>query len=299
MKLNCHHKLVLICLVLSGTVTGTLQAQDSTAPAPVLAVKYFLNETKTPYVEVSVKKKNGRVFEPVKNIPVSVYLGEAAPENLLGKITTGKEGLGRVAFPAAQKATWDSLTEFKIMASSDSVAGVEAMDADVTIKKAILVIDTAFADGIRTVTAQLKEKSGNEWVAVKEIEMKLGIKRSLGLLSVGDAETYTADSAGIASAEFKRDSMPGDDKGNLVLLAKVEDNDVYGNLVAEKAVPWGRPASVTANFWHRTLWSTGDRAPLWLLFIALSIIIGVWAVIFFMVRQLFRLRKMGREFKEV
>jgi len=33
------------------------------------------------------------------------------------------------------------------------------------------------------------------------------------------------DSTGMASAGFKRDSIPGDEKGNLILVARVEDND--------------------------------------------------------------------------
>ena len=77
-------------------------------------------------------------------------------------------------------------------------------------------------------------------MAVKEIEMKLGLKRSLGNLSVGDEETYTSDSTGMASAEFMRDSIPGDKNGNLILVARVENNDIYGNVVEEKSVPWGK-----------------------------------------------------------
>src|SRR5207344_3587492 len=128
----------------------------------------------------------------------------------LGKIITASNGEGRVALPATFKDRWDSLDEFKLVAVSVPAKGEEPLNANITIKKAILVIDTLNEEGIRKLTAQLKEKKGNEWVAVKDIEMKLGIKRLLSSLSVGDAETYTADSTGMASAEFKRDSMPGD-----------------------------------------------------------------------------------------
>jgi len=293
MKLNNHHKLFIIMLFLFGTAVSKINAQDSTASTTVLSVRYFLPENKIPYVDVSTKKKVGRKFEPVKGIPVNVYFSEAAEKNLLGKIITGIDGEGRVALPASFKATWDSLNEFKFVAVSDSSAGVESLSGDVTIKKAILVIDTTSTEGIRTVTAQLKEKNGNEWVAVKEIEMKLGIKRRLGNLTVGDAETYTSDSTGMASAEFKRDSMPGDEKGNLILVARVEDNDNYGNLVVEKSVPWGKSVQAETHFWHRTLWSTGNRAPLWLLFIAYSIVIGVWGTIIFLVLQIVKIKKLG------
>lgn len=300
MKQKSLHKLFIFILILWSTVISKtkVQAQDSTVSPTVLGVRYFLPENKVPYIEVSTKKKVGKKFEPITGIHVNVYFNEASAGNLLGNIVTGKTGEGRVALTASFKSAWDSFNEFKFIAVADSSTGNEALSTDMTIKKAILVIDTASADGVRTVTAQLKEKKGNEWVAVKEIEMKMGIKRLLSNLSVGDAETYTSDSTGLASAEFKRDSIPGDDKGNLVLVAKVDDNDSYGNLVVQMQAPWGKAVKEESNFWHRTLWSTGNRAPIWLLFIALSIIVGVWATLIYLIRQLFKIRKMGKEFEK-
>ncbi len=294
MKKNNHHKLLIIFLFLFATAIGKLHAQDSAAASPVLlSLRYFLPENKIPYIIVNTKKKVERKFLPVKNIPVNVYYGEVAEKNLLGKIVTAVNGEGRVAFPASLKANWDSLDEFKILAESVPAKGEELLSADITIKKAILVIDTLSVDGVRTVTGMLKEKKGDEWVAVKEIEMKLSIKQLLGNLTVGEAETYTSDSTGTASAAFNKDSMPGDEKGNLVLVARVEDNDIYGNLVAEKSVFWGKPLQAEANFWHRTLWSTGNRAPIWLLVIAFAIIIGVWGTLIYLVRQVFKIKKLG------
>jgi hypothetical protein len=296
MTLNYHHKLCFLVSFFSVIAINCVVAQDSAAPVTTISVRYFLPVNKVPYVEVNTKKKVGRKFEPVKSIPVSIYLNEATPANLLGKVITGSNGLAKVAIPATFKSTWDSLGEIKFIAESDSISGQPALSGDVTIKKAILVIDTASADGVRTVTAQLKEKKGNEWVAVKDIEMKLGVKRMLGNLTVGEAETYTADSTGIASAEFKRDSLAGDKNGNLVLVAQVEDNDTYGNLIVEKAVPWGKSVQPDTHFWHRSLWSTGDRVPIWLLFLAISIIVGVWGMIIYLIRQVIKIKKMGKEF---
>lgn len=296
MKVNYHHKLIIILFFLAGTTISKIQAQDSAAATTILSLRYFLPENKVPYIEVNTKKKVGRIFEPVKGIAVNVYFNEASERNLLGKITTASNGIGKVAIPASFKAAWDSLTEVKFLAVSDSAKGQESLSSDVTIKKAILLLDTASADGVRTVTAQLKEKKGNEWVAVKEIEMKVGIKRLGGNLTVGDADTYTSDSTGLANAEYKRDSLAGDEKGNLVLIAKVEDNDTYGNLVVEKSVPWGKAVQADTHFWHRTLWSTGNRAPIWLLFIAFSIIVGVWSTIIYLIRQVIKIKKIGKEY---
>lgn len=295
MKVNYHHKLIIVFLFLLSVCVNKIHAQEEPpASTPVMSIRYFLPVSNLPYIEVNTQTKTGRVLEPLANIAVNVYFTEQADENFLGKIVTGRFGKGRVYFPASFKSTFDSLNEFTFIAISDTSARIDELSSEIIIKKAILVLDTIVADEIRTVNAVLKEKKENEWVAVADIEMKLGIKRLLGNLTVGEEETFTSDSAGTASAEFKRDSLPGDEKGNLVLVARVEDNDNYGNLIVEKTVPWGIVTKSETGFWHRSLWSKGNLAPYWLLAIAFFIIAGVWGTIFYLVRQLFIIKKLGR-----
>lgn len=293
MKLKNHHKSIIILFFLLGVIIGNTDAQDSTSSPTILSVQYFLPENNLPHISVSTKRKVGKKFEPVTGIRVKVYFNEAIDNNLLGETTTGVSGEGWVAFPASFKSTWDSLNEFKFVATTLPAKNQEALTEEVSVKKAILVIDTTITDGVKTMTAQLKEKKGNEWVPVNQIEMKLGVKRELGNLPIGESDTYTSDSTGIASVGFNRDSLPGDKKGNIVLVAKVEDNDIYGNLIAEKSVPWGKIAGTEANFWHRSLWSTGNRAPVWLLILAAGIIFGVWGTLIYLVFKLIKIRKLG------
>ena len=88
-------------------------------------------------------------------------------------------------------------------------------------------------------------------------------KKNGGILSAGDEATYTTDSTGEVTAEFKKDSLPGDEKGNIVLAAVVEDNDQYGNLQVEKTVSWGVPFNPDNSFFNqRALWSTRSRTPI-------------------------------------
>ncbi len=292
--MNYRHKILIILFSLLGFIVGTVLAQD-TEEAPVnLNLKYYMPENNIPFIKVITNKKVGRQFEAVKGIAVNVYFGEVAESKLMGKIITAANGEGRVAFPSSFKSSWDSLDVFTIVAESVPAAKEESLSAEMTIKKAILVLDTANDDGTRTVSAQLKEKRGDEWVAIPEIEMKLKIKRSLGNLNLGNEEIFTADEEGTASSEFVKDSMPGDEKGNLVIMARVEDNDDYGNLTVEKTVPWGKPVLSVAHVWERTLWSTGTNAPLWLIVLAFVITGGVWGTLFYLVRQMFKIRKMGK-----
>ena len=114
------------------------------------------------------------------------------------------------------------------------------------------------------------------------------------ILSAGDEATYTTDSTGMANVEFKRDNLPGDLKGNIVLAASVEDNDELGNLLIEKPVNWGVAVKEDKSFFsQRALWTTRFKTPYWLLIMAYSIAIGVWSTILYLVFQLVKLKKLG------
>jgi hypothetical protein len=294
MKVYKYLKLVGSLVLLLGTSVDTIKAQDTEASKPTLSISYFLPANKVPYLEVNTRKKVGRKFEPVKNIRVDIYFNEAEPNNLLGKVITDSIGKGRIGLPPSFKNNWDSLNEFKFLAQSEPSSGQETLSADITIKKAILIVDTASAEGTRMVTAELKEKNGNDWVPVKDIDMKLAVKRMGGNLSVGDKDFYTSDSMGVSSAEFKRDSIPGDQKGIITLVAEVDDNDTYGNLVTEKTVDWGKVISPQKNFFtQRTLWSIRSETPIWLLFTVWSIVIGIWGTIIYLVFQILKIKKLG------
>ncbi len=295
MKIYKHLKIIIILLFLFGTTVDALHAQDSAVASPtMLSISYFLPANHVPYLEVTTKKKVGRKFEPVQNISINIYFNEAEQKNFLGKVTTDTIGKGRIGLPPSFRNTWDSLDEFKFLAQSDSTAGQEPLSADITIKKAILTVDTTTVDGARTVIGELKEKNGNAWVPVKDVDMNLSIKRMLGNLPAGDEPVYTSDSAGVSSAEFKRDSIPGDEKGNITLVAKVDDNDTYGTLITEKTVNWGSAIQPPKDFFaQRTLWSTRFRTPIWLLFVAYSIVIGVWGTIIYLIFQLVKIKKLG------
>ena len=87
--------------------------------------------------------------------------------------------------------------------------------------------------------------------------------------------------------------MPGDSKGNLILIAKVEDNDTYGNLSSEKIVPWGKPIKYYTEFGKRTLFARRGKSPIWLELLAYSIVLAVWGVLIYLIGQIKKMKKLG------
>jgi hypothetical protein len=194
--------------------------------------------------------------------------------------------------PTALKEVWDAAESHTFYASVTETKKYSSRDGELTIGKARISIDTADDRNIKAVVTQLKNK---EWVPVKGVDVKVGIKRFDSYLPIGDDPSYTTDSLGTITAEFKKAKMPGDEKGNIIVVARIEDNDQFGNITAEKQVPWGEHYVYTTTYGERTLWSTRLRTPIWLLVLAYSIVISVWGTLVYLIALLIKIKKLGKQ----
>lgn len=283
----------LFCLIgVLFLTAGSLPAQEE-KPNLLIDIMYHADNNQVPYVHIFAKSKIEKKFLPAAGVAIKVYLGEEANPNLLGTVTTDKFGQGIVSFPVSVKPYWDTVSQFKLLATSVEDKKYASASNEILFTKARITIDTLWADGVRSVVATVAAKQGNEWKPVNEVETKIIIKRMAGNLSIGDKETYTTDSTGQATAEFMKAGMPGDTKGNIILVAKTEDNELYGSISVEKKVNWGVSVAQENTFSNRTLFATGGKSPLWLLFLAGIIALSVWSVIFYLIVSIIKIRKAG------
>lgn len=271
-------------------------AQDSTKSELVMNINYFMNNNRTIYLMVNTKTKIDKKFQPVKGMTVNLYLDNDSAGNFIGKVITNEKGLAKAIIPPALKSIWEGAATHNFIGISEKNKQFDETKAEAAITKTKITVDTLAGAETRTITASVLALIGGEWVPAKDVEIKVGVSRLDGsILPAGDEVTYTTDSTGIVNAEYKKDSLPGDEKGNIVLAAKVEDNDMYGNLLVEKTVHWGVATTPEKNFFdQRTLWSTRFKTPFWLLFMAYSIVIGVWGTIIYLVVQIVKISKLGK-----
>lgn len=297
MRRKNKNKMIVVALAILMAAPFRVFAQDSTKSELVMTVSYFMNNNKLVYLAVNTKTKIEKKFQPVQGMVVDLYLDSDSAANLVGKVTTNEKGLAKAIIPPALKKLWDSATSHTFIGVSEPTKQFDATTAEAAITKTKITIDTATDAETRNITVTVSALQDGEWVPAKDVEMKVGVARSGGsILSAGDEETYTTDSTGTVTAEFKRDSLAGDEKGNIILAAKVEDNDQYGNLFVEKTVPWGVALKPETNFFdQRTLWTTRFRTPFWLLFMAYSIVIGVWGTMIYLVWQIVKIKKLGTQ----
>ena len=280
---------LLTALLVSTGFNGFSQATQKNDLS--VAISYFSYNNRVPYLSVNVKSKvNGR-FQPVGDVGIKLYLDKDSAGTFIGKVVTNENGTANIVIPASVKTEWNTATTHNFLATFDSNKQYGSAKADLTVARAIILMSVTDDKKITATVMALKDKV---WVPVKGVDVKIAVKRLGANLLVNETPTFTTDSTGQASADFKRDSIPGDSKGNIILVAAVEDNDQFGNLSVEKTVPWGSKFQYVSTFDERSLFATRDKAPIWLQLIAYSIMFAVWGILIYLVFNVLKIKKLGK-----
>jgi hypothetical protein len=289
-KLNQYRYLLLCFFFACLLLNNHLFAQgDSTPAKKIVRLHYYNVNNSMQYLVLESSLKKGKIISPQQNKSYELYL-DTGTANLVAKLKTDENGRAKAFIPASLKSAWEASTQhnFTVKEGDDDVI------TDFVISKSKINIDTATTDGVKNITVSVMKAEKDKWIPAKDVEMKIGVERQGGILSAGDAATYTTDSTGSVTVEFKKDKLPGDEQGNIILAAKAEDNEFFGTLSANKKVTWGVPFIANKNFFdQRTLWSTRFKTPYWLLFMAYAIVIGVWGTIIYLVFQLIKIKKLS------
>lgn len=285
--------MMLFILIIISSLNNKAFAQEDTAAKSIVKLQYYNTNNSIQYLQLESTFKKNKISSPQQNKTYALFLDSSHAGTFIGKAVTGKDGKAFILLPPSLKNAWDGSPQHTFIVK----AGNDELISDYSIRKSKLKLDTLTIDGVRNIVATVLKQENNGWIPAGEVELKIGIERLGSILSAGDEATYTTDSTGTVSVELKKDSMPGDNKGNYILAARVEDNDQLGNLLVEKTVPWGKVLKTDNSFFNqRNLWTTRFRTPYWLLFMAYGIVIAVWGTILYLVVQIIKIKKLGTKY---
>jgi hypothetical protein len=155
-------------------------------------------------------------------------------------------------------------------------------------KTANIALSFSQTDTTKTCTATVTSNG----LAVAGPEVHLYVKRMYSLLPIG--KVAAADSQGVVKFNFPMD-LPGDKNGMLTVIAKIEKDDNYGNAETQAEVKWGvSPTNESYNWNDRSLSASREKAPMLLVIASVVIIVIIWGTIFYIIFQLFRIKKAAR-----
>lgn len=298
MKLKILHTFPGLRIAITGKLFPVLaillacfqtNAQDQTAPEV---------ETISPSIEFSsiqhsdnsislktilrAKTKNGAM--KLYGLKISFSAVSDSGETNIGSAVTNANGTAVFNFKSEGiKLDAEGKLHFKA-----SFAGNKIMDEaseELAVKKARLTLSPLKEDSTNSVALKLIDLSTGQEVAMKEATLSLLVKRSFYPLKIGEGTTDENGEATIAVPQ----NLPGDAKGNITVLGRLEGNDDYGVIEAATTQNWGTPVSDELKELPRALWSS--HPPLWMLITFIILVTTVWGHYIVIIYELFRLRK--------
>ena len=142
---------------------------------------------------------------------------------------------------------------------------------DITMLRPLnLQLDFIEVDLIKMIVAEAFEIDPNgDSIPLDQMDVYFFVPRSFSLLPVGDGWFEN----GSTQANFPT-TLPGDSLGNLTIIARIEDHELYGNVEAVAVKEWGlaMPPVIIEN--RRGLGDTD--APLWMVYTLLILLSAVW-----------------------
>lgn len=290
----------LLLLIAAGTraqsdTAKPAPAADTAAPAAAPAAPELLS----PSVEFTgVQKGDGTVdlkavFRAkiskgvVKNLAglkVEFFAGTDSAETKVGEAETNLYGTAACSVPA-EKVVTDAEGKINFTTRFAGTKKYESAEETFGVKKGRLIITPLKGDSSFSVTVKLVDLSTGTETPVPATDLGVFVKRLFNPMKVGEG---TTDDNGEVSVDVPA-KLPGDAKGNITILAKIDENEQFGNLEASVSQPWGLPVSDKVEDQPRALWSA--HPPLWMLITFIVLMTAVWGHYIVIVYELFRLRK--------
>ena len=152
-----------------------------------------------------------------------------------------------------------------------------------------------FNEKENTLEFKLFDKVGEKLNPVNGADINLFAKRNFGNLKLDNTQTTNAE--GIAVFNLPED-LPGDTIGMIHLVAKLLNQDAFGDVELDTALQAGVPVHPVSLRAKRAMWNVFQMAPVWLLISYFGVVIGIWSFIFYVIyhfREIYLIGKMQEE----
>jgi hypothetical protein len=239
---------------------------------------------------LSIKK--GETTLALDNAWVEFTASNGAGNIISGKVKTDQEGIAIFKSAIAKlPAEKNGMVAFTAkFTGNDKYPDAEA---SFNAKPAKIRLFFSIEDSLRIlkVTATQKNDKGEE-IAIPGETVFIYIPRLFSLLKIGE---IALDGTGTGTMEFPKEIV-GDTLGNLVVIAKIEENDQFGFVQGRNVINWGvHKQYYKAEVPSRELWT--PIAPLWMIITLLIMLAGVWAHYMYAVYELVMIKRLSKKDK--
>jgi len=279
--------ITLVCFFCSNATSQEKPSSKEKSEATIdLSYNKKEDMSRTVIATVTAKNAEGK-FVPANNARINFYAANGKKEELLESVNTDNKGQSVIELK--KDLPLDENNSFTIISKIENDSLIDNAEEQIHYKDANLVLNINSSDTDRMVTAIVTEigKDKKE-LPVKDAVVKFYVQRLFGIMPVLEDNAITTDEKGEASFAFPK-NVPGDTAGVVVLVARIEDNDQFGNVEKRATESWGTILAVNKNPFPRALWE--PNAPIPLVLTVSILFIGVWSIYLFIFYQLRKIKE--------
>lgn len=291
---NIGHQWVITLLflfLLAGPLSLAAQT-DSTAKekteepsllSPSIEFLSYQKGDNTIDLKASLKTKFKKELVRLPFMKVTFLQITDSAEKELGFVITDKRGTAVYTVKEADAApNKEGKVHFKAVFAGNK--SMEAAEEELTFRRARLEMTPVKGDSTLSVSVKLVDLGSGTPTPVDSATVGVFVHRLFNPLKLGEGITENGEALVEIPAK-----LPGDAKGNINLLAKLDENETYGNLETSLVQPWGVVVSDLNKELPRALWS--PHPPLWMIITFAILVTVVWGHYIVIIYELFRLRK--------
>lgn len=289
-KLMAMKKWIIpIVLMMAGSPVVGQETEEEEGPVePVMEMTYLKDSEGNRILRSNLVNYVNRAPLPLPGLEIDFYAGEDSLISL-GSLTTDGDGWANLQIddglelPVGPDGSTRYFAEYT---GSDNIlpAEYEVYVTDVNLDMVLSLVDS-----VKTVSLRAYSLVDGEEVPVPDEDVYVYVKRMFKDLPVGED---FLDENGEYSTEVP-DDIPGDEEGNIEIIARFNDHYLFGTVEDRQTIQWGVPTRYEYAVSQRTLWT--QIAPLWMIITLSVLLTGVWGHYIFVIVQLFTLRKIAKK----
>jgi len=285
--MNMRYRNFLLIIIIALFSNSALLAQSDKKKTTKIRVEYFNKNNTTEYLLLTLRIKEDR-YIPFEDATVLIYSVGDTSNVLLDKVVSNYKGEAKFYISDDPLIFRDSTGQMTFEAEYVGDDQIKSDKESISIKKVNMEVSFFQKDTVKYIEVSVNEMAFDDQKSpLSDMEIKLSVKGTFSNLKFADEKT---DENGKVIFEFPI-TMPGDTIGNLTIVSKIEDNDVYGNIESEGEINWGVIVPLAPEK-HRGLGDTD--APLWMVYTLIILLSAVWFHYIYVIFLFFKI-KMARK----
>lgn len=248
-----------------------------------LEFNYTKISNRTIILEAVLTQETSSGIIPVSEKPIR-FFAEDTVETFLAEVKTGEEGIAILEISPEYDLPWNEENQcmFKVRVFYNND---EYLEKSKLIKNINIEFEFIIKNEEKYVNINISEPGPDGTKSpVYDALVYAYVKRLYNLFEFGAG---FSDQEGNLIFDFPKD-MPGDNSGNLTVIVKIPESDIYGNIEKEQLIDWGIPVPAEPDKEPRALWS--DHAPSWMIIAVIIILGGAWIIFFIALSKILKIR---------